>query len=53
MEFFDSGDSLSAVKLLHQVNERFGTAIPIAEFVADPTPEHLAHALAGNRKDTP
>lgn len=53
MEFFDSGDSLAAVKLLHQVNEHFGTAITIAEFVADPTPEHLAHALASDRKDTP
>jgi amino acid adenylation domain-containing protein len=47
VEFFDGGDSLAAVKLVHQVNESFGTAITISEFVADPTPEHLAHALDG------
>jgi amino acid adenylation domain-containing protein len=47
VEFFDGGDSLAAVKLVHRVNETFGIAITISEFVADPTPEHLAHALDG------
>lgn len=53
VDFFDGGDSLAAVKLIHQVNEAFGLAITIADFVADPTPEFLTQALGGNREDTP
>ncbi|WP_142002404.1 non-ribosomal peptide synthetase [Amycolatopsis cihanbeyliensis] len=52
VEFFDGGDSLGAAKLLHQINESFGTTITITEFVADPTPELLSRTLA-NREDTP
>lgn len=53
VEFFDGGDSLGAVKLLHQINESFGTSITITEFVADPTPELLSRSLADNREDKP
>jgi acyl-coenzyme A synthetase/AMP-(fatty) acid ligase len=46
-DFFDSGGhSLRAVRLLHQINEAYGCRITINAFVADPTPDHLARALA-------
>ncbi len=48
-DFFDSGgDSLGAVRMLHRVNETYSTAITVTAFVADPTPEHLAHVLSGH-----
>lgn len=53
VEFFDRADSLAAVKLVHRINESFGTALTISEFVADPTPERLARALGALEKDTP
>jgi hypothetical protein len=31
---------------LHRINEAYGTEITITAFVADPTPDHLAQALA-------
>ncbi len=53
VDFFDGGDSLAAVKFIHQVNETFSLAITITDFVADPTPEFLMQALDINRGDRP
>jgi amino acid adenylation domain-containing protein len=51
VEFFDSADSLAAVRLVHQVNENFRTAITITDFVADPTPNMLARVLADRSEE--
>ncbi len=53
-DFFEAGgDSLAAVRLLHEINETYGTAITITDFVADPIPDHLARALAEHPREAP
>lgn len=52
-DFFESGgDSLAAVRLLHEINEYYGTDITVTDFVGDPTPEHLARSLASTEEET-
>src|SRR5690606_33004263 len=45
-------DSLAAVRLLHEINEYYGTDITETDFVGDPTPEHLARSLASTEEET-
>ena len=44
--FTDGGTSLQALRLLAQINEAYDAYLTIGDFVADPTPAHLARALA-------
>ncbi|MET9776321.1 non-ribosomal peptide synthetase [Streptomyces sp. NPDC006367] len=43
--FACGGDSLGALLLLQQINEKYGTQIPLDAFYADPTPRFLTTAL--------
>ncbi|MFF1678422.1 non-ribosomal peptide synthetase [Streptomyces sp. NPDC058256] len=43
--FACGGDSLSALLLVQQINEAYGTAITVGDFVADPTITFLSAAL--------
>jgi aryl carrier-like protein len=54
-DLFDAGgDSLAALRLVYEVNERFGTEIVIGEFMADPTLagllRYIGHAAAGDSR---
>lgn len=43
--FACGGDSLGALLLLQQINEKYGTEIPLDAFYADPTTRFLTTAL--------
>ncbi|MDF4251731.1 MupA/Atu3671 family FMN-dependent luciferase-like monooxygenase [Streptomyces sp. WMMB303] len=47
--FAVGGHSISAIRLLNRVRERFGAACTMAEFFAEPTPAALAGRLATRR----
>ncbi len=46
--FFDAGgNSLSAVRMLAQVRERFGSDMKLSELFADPTPAAMSSVISG------